>query len=159
MNSKTTTKQLSWKAKRNGDIYCAPACGAKCKYADFELATKRAEKLAKRLGPGWIPVVHENMGWHYHVKSSCGRIRVSEHWPYPQDLVGQTNELAPEDYTVFLNLDGKIGGRWVTKANTPEVGICCVLDQARSERDAISAMLVGVESILSGQNSEEDWPV
>src|SRR6218665_670646 len=39
-------------------------------------ALAAAEKLCARLGEGYEPVVHENLGWHY--KAVKGHIRVDE---------------------------------------------------------------------------------
>lgn len=55
------------KPRLRGAIYCSPWCGCNCTKAAFDAATERAEKLAKHMGPGWRPVVHENLGWHGHV--------------------------------------------------------------------------------------------
>jgi hypothetical protein len=60
-----------WTPVRNGKYYCSPACGGHCTYEAFEKATKDAEALAqlcaKEIGGVWKPVVHENLGWHWHV--------------------------------------------------------------------------------------------
>lgn len=54
-------------AVRDGSTYCAPWCGAKCTWDAFQLATRKADALAKMLGEGWKPRVWENMGWFYEV--------------------------------------------------------------------------------------------
>lgn len=43
---------------------------------DKAYATAAAERLAKRLGEGYEPIVHENLGWHYRVRK--GAITVYE---------------------------------------------------------------------------------
>lgn len=58
------------------DIYCSPACGAGCTYADFLRANRCAEKLAKAL-PGFEPCVSENLGWHFGADALGGLIHVS----------------------------------------------------------------------------------
>lgn len=55
-----------WTPRLNGEVFCSPACGGKCKRADFELATERANTLANQLGSGWEPHVWENLGWHFN---------------------------------------------------------------------------------------------
>ena len=62
------SKSLSWKPRRVGDIYCAPACGYHCKYKDYLKTKKDAAALNKRLGYGFKPVVWENGGWNYRVQ-------------------------------------------------------------------------------------------
>ena len=57
-----------WTPVRNGDMFCSPACGCKCKLADYERAVKAAGNLAALLGGGWYPNVWENGGWHYDVR-------------------------------------------------------------------------------------------
>jgi hypothetical protein len=132
-------------------LYCAPACGSKCKHKDFELANQRAEALAKRLGPGWVTHVHENMGWHYSVRSPCGRINVSEHWRKSgkRDVVTIIGEMLPDGYTVYLNTDGGMGGRWTAQADTPEVAIREVIEMATAERDRIAGMLADLAPLVA----------
>lgn len=68
-------KKLSWKPKRRGNIYCAPACGRGCTYAEFVLAQTQGKRLAKRLGRGWEARIWENLGWHYEaVKNHVLRV-------------------------------------------------------------------------------------
>jgi hypothetical protein len=50
-----------------GGIYCSPWCGANCTKAAYDLAVSKAKALARRMGKGWKPRVHENMGWFYGV--------------------------------------------------------------------------------------------
>lgn len=52
---------------RRGDIYCSRRCGYKCKHRDFLDAKLDAEVTASMLGPGWIPRVWDNLGWHWSV--------------------------------------------------------------------------------------------
>lgn len=65
------TQRLSWIAVRNGDIYCSPACGARCTYKKYEKAVNDAENLVKicteTIGGIWETRVHENLGWHWSV--------------------------------------------------------------------------------------------
>lgn len=55
---------LSTQPVRKGAIYCSPRCGGNCKHKDYLLAVKTAAAMADELGPGWKPVVFENMGWY-----------------------------------------------------------------------------------------------
>ncbi len=63
---------LSWKAIRRGPIYCAPGCGSKCSWEDYQHAKRKGAALAKRCGPGWRAHVWENMGWHWKAVGSDG---------------------------------------------------------------------------------------
>lgn len=74
----STWKRGAWKAVRRGDIYCAPACGHKCTWQEYQTAKLKARALADRLGSGFKPFVHENLGWHYRAVSKDGRIEVFE---------------------------------------------------------------------------------
>lgn len=65
----SAAKKPSWVARRRGPIYCAPACGADCKWADYERCVADAGALAERLGPEWEPRVWENFGWHWEVRA------------------------------------------------------------------------------------------
>lgn len=91
MSTTQLAKQVDrWKAVRRGAIYCAPACGMGCTKVAFDAATKKAEKLAHDMGPGWAPRVWENLGWHYSV-SFGGLIDI-----HPNEHQKKTS------YTVFV---------------------------------------------------------
>jgi hypothetical protein len=60
-----STKISNWNPILDGDNYCSPACGCGCKLADYKAAVEAADLLVKTLGEGWMPIVWENLGWHY----------------------------------------------------------------------------------------------
>lgn len=68
-----------WTPVLQGEIYCSPACDAGCTKAAFDEATRKAEALAKALGPNWTPDVWENLGW-YH----CAALRKSVVTVHPE---------------------------------------------------------------------------
>ena len=74
-------KKLSWKAVRRGDIYCAPACGARCTYEAYKNAVESAKATVKLMQPqkGWKIRVWENLGWHWEIKK--GNLEV--HFSHP----------------------------------------------------------------------------
>ena len=48
-NTKNPTKTKDrWTPIRNGLLYCAPACGAGCTYAEYQAAVNKAEALKKK---------------------------------------------------------------------------------------------------------------
>lgn len=51
----------------DGDVYCSPRCGHRCKRAAYDRAVCEADALAELLGEGWEPIISENGGWHYKV--------------------------------------------------------------------------------------------
>lgn len=65
-------QELRWTPVRHGVYYCSPACGCGCRYSAYVRVKARAAKLAKHLGPGWKPVVWENVGWHYRARLVLG---------------------------------------------------------------------------------------
>ena len=65
-------RELSWRPVRKGDVFCAPACGRGCTHAEYVHALTSAAAVVRRLGPGWRPVVSENLGWHYSVELVSG---------------------------------------------------------------------------------------
>ena len=100
---------LSWTARRRGDLYCSPACGADCSREAYEAAKATAAALAKTLGRGWRPVVWENIGWFAKAVSPCGHVSV-----YAPD--GHRGKA----YSAFLNAEaGKLGGRWTADSRSP----------------------------------------
>lgn len=71
----TTTSPLSWTPRRRGKVYCSPACGGGCTWADYRRASRRAEDLAVALGPGWSAVVWENLGWFWKAANGNAEVR------------------------------------------------------------------------------------
>lgn len=67
-----------WTPIRDGDVFCAPACGCQCKLADFERATERAAALVAELGDGWLPRVWENCGWNFSAEKGSATVDYSE---------------------------------------------------------------------------------
>ena len=119
----------SWEAVRDGDTYCAPACGAGCTVDEYFDAKRDGANLAKRLGEGWRSEVKENLGWYYYAVSSCGRIKVS--------AVRDGNS-----FTAFLGEPGQgLGGRWACHAKTPEQAIQDVVAEGLAAFDEIADLL------------------
>lgn len=114
-------KQLSWTPIRRGPFYCSPACGARCTILQYDKAWMAANALAKRLGEGWKPVVHENMNWYASVISATGHWKVHIH-TYPEG----------DSYTAFLGEPDCGGGKWAETADTPEAAIRKVQRAARA---------------------------
>lgn len=69
---------LSWKPRRNGEMYCAPACGGKCTYVAYLKAESEGRRVKLMLDNphGWKVMVHENLGWHVHLQKRG----LSLHW-------------------------------------------------------------------------------
>ena len=67
-----------WTPIRDGAVFCAPACGHKCKLADFERATASATALVAELGEGWLPRVWENGGWYFSAGKGAATVDYSE---------------------------------------------------------------------------------
>lgn len=59
-----------WTPIRTGTLYCSPACGHGCTFAEYEKAWVDANSLSDSMKSGWEPFVWENMGWHFNVKKS-----------------------------------------------------------------------------------------
>ena len=123
---------LSWDPISDGPTYCAPACGSRCTRAAYDRAEACAGLLARTLGPGWIPRVWENLGWHYSVRSPCGRLMV-----HPSSVDG---------FTAFLGPVGGIGGRWAEHGDTPQKAIDATVAVAVAEYNEIATMIKGLES-------------
>lgn len=74
---------------RRGTIYCAPFCGAKCTWAAFQDATKKAKILARTLGPGWKPQVNENMCWYWGATKGVMKVYASNNHGGSKGSVGK----------------------------------------------------------------------
>lgn len=75
-----------WTPKLAGEIFCSPACGAKCRKKDFDEATERAHVLASQLGYGWESHVWENMGWHFEATKRGATVSVVEDSQYEASI-------------------------------------------------------------------------
>lgn len=124
-------KKLSWKPRRRGEIYCAPACGGKCTYAQFVAAEAVTAALVAQLGgakAGWAPRVHENLGWY--------AVAVNKRRYLAVHVYGDT-------YSVFFGPDAATsgGGRWVADGKNLAKAIKTVVKQAKAEAAAILTIL------------------
>lgn len=127
-------KPLSWTARRDGERYCAPACGHGCTWVNFERATLCAAQLVKDLGPDWEPRVHENMGWHASATAPHLYVTVNHY----QNAIS---------YTAFLNRepDGGCGGHWTADGATPYDAVRLVLAEARGELEGMKSLVALLE--------------
>lgn len=134
--------KLSWEPRRYGPgLYCAPACGRGCTWDEYQEATRQAEALCRRLGPGWKSVVHENLGWHWKAVFEDGRVQL--HY----DRQGRS-------YTAFLTWEeGRSGGRWADHASSPERAISLVLHRAKIELLAVQTACRAAENALHAMPS------
>lgn len=75
----------AWTPIRTGIYYCSKACGGRCKIVDFDRAGILARNLVDRLGEGWEPHVHENLGWHYAAIHTASGLHINE-FRHPKSL-------------------------------------------------------------------------
>lgn len=116
---------LSWKPVRRGNVFCAPACGRGCTIAEYREAERKAKRLALRLSGvdtdvksgAWKPIIHENLGWHFHVNK--GAVSVYQY--------------SITQYAACLNLNGPWGGNMWARASSPERAVKDLLTSARKE--------------------------
>lgn len=86
-----------WTPKLNGEIYCSPACGGRCKKVDFDQASERSRVLAAQLGGGWEPHVWENMGWHFEVKKGIATVDPAREGGYTATLEFAMSHVATDN--------------------------------------------------------------
>jgi len=91
---------------QRGGIYCSPACGLGCKKEDYDHAVSASDKLCKRLGVGWEPIVWENLGWFYMAKNGIFEIHHHRDGKYSAWFYGVKQFIAeadtPEEALKFL---------------------------------------------------------
>ncbi len=121
-----TFPKQDWTPRRRGAIYCSPACGGNCTYADYLAAIKASHKLAAGCGAGYTAHVWENLGWHHEAKSPDGRIQV-----HPSHEGTQ--------YTASVG-DGSYWGL----GGTPKAAINQALDVAKSHIRKLQALIEGL---------------
>lgn len=77
---KARDKSKDWVPVRRGLDYCSPACGGRCTFEEYLLSKAKADALAREanhfVGGTWISELHENLGWHWQIRSECGRLRI-----------------------------------------------------------------------------------
>lgn len=131
--AKEERRELSWTPVRRGTIYCAPACGAKCKVVEFDAAGIAAGKLVDHLNKemkcdDWEPYVHENLGWHYSVVNERLNLSVTESF-YDGDKVGW--------YSAYV----KSGWNVVGKGRSAMEAVNDLVSSVRGQFDKMKAML------------------
>jgi hypothetical protein len=116
---------------RRGPIYCAPFCGGNCTYVAFKDATAFAKKLCKKLGSGWKPDVHENLGWHCAVRAPLPKgmgLRVCVSVKHSLKTFGPVT-----GYIAFLYPFDDDGGGWSAHGRTAGLAIAEVVTRFRNE--------------------------
>ena len=133
--SKREAKELAeqWTPVRKGTLYCSPGCGRGCSWAEHQEAKKKAEALAQRLGPGWRPVVHENLGWHY--SATKGKAEV-----HP---VGFSADRPSSTYWISVNGSAK---QFTARGRDPVALVRTVVSQMRETAAAILSEASEVQS-------------
>lgn len=114
---------------------CSDWCGRGCTQEEYDLAVLNADKLVEQLGKGWVPRVHENMGWFFRAVSASGTIKVSV-------SVSHGNE---EDFLAFIGEAGFPGGQFVGRGDTPKGAVAVVIQLAQVKRDELTKWMAGFE--------------
>jgi hypothetical protein len=115
-----------WTPVQDGDVYCSPACGGRCKKAAYDYAVKAANELVTMLGNGWQPQVWENLGWHF--RASKGESTVSF------DGTGFSAALRPYQQALFSG-----------EGNTPRQAVENALIQMKRERDQLDRAIASFQ--------------
>ena len=100
----------------------------------FIQARKDGLALARRLGDGWNAEVWENLGWHYMVRSPCGRIQLHAS-VYDGKVYG---------YNAYLHRKGETGGIWSESGKTPQDAIRKTIDAAKKDIAFYQSLVEGL---------------
>lgn len=125
-----------WTPVRRGAIYCSPGCGYDCTHDDYLLADIKAERLARRCGPGFVPHVWENLGWHHAAVSKNNHVKVH---PYK----GQPG------YTIFFGNPQSSGGDFTSQGSNLKEALVVGLNEAKKRRDVLVGVASEIEKALS----------
>lgn len=124
----TSKSSLSWVPISSGGIYCSPACGRGCTWAQFQTAKRQGARLAKLSGKGFESRVWENLGWWYEAQKRISphcRIIVRKH-----DFV--------RGYSAELHLSRGLHQQWFAKeCSTPSKAVQTVLAEAKKDTLAL----------------------
>ena len=129
----TRTKPNPWKPIRDGEIYCAPACGRGCTHAEYAKAISESDGYAQHLGAGWKTRVFENLGWHWELISPSGRLTVSPHY----------REKKLESFTASIQM--KNGPGFHANDKRPRAAISKVRAKVAQHADAMKALRILLE--------------
>ena len=72
------SRTRNWTPVENGDVYCSPACGCKCKRVDYDNAVAASETFTQTIGDGWQHKVWENCGWHFSASKGCMEVHKTD---------------------------------------------------------------------------------
>ncbi|MFL5900969.1 MAG: hypothetical protein ACJ75S_07195 [Solirubrobacterales bacterium] len=119
----------------DGEVFCSPWCGTKCRKAAFDRAVREAAMLCDQLGPGWKPHVWENMGWHFEAQMGSARVTVTTN--------GSTihGTYTVSGYTGWCNFGDK---QAIERGATPREAIDAAKDAMRAIIDRLQAKLAEV---------------
>jgi hypothetical protein len=132
---------MNWKPVRQGNIYCAPACGGNCTYSAYQQAERRANQLAKKLGVGWTVRIWENLGWYYKVISPDKMLTI------------HPNHTAPKTGGYFLSFDVPGVGQIATITGVSLYDCLSELSNTLHQRSrAFEAALSAMKRITSKSN-------
>lgn len=129
----TAVKTRSWKPVAKGKTFCSPGCGHGCTKHEHRHVTREANQLARMMGPGWKPRVHENMGWHFYVESPCKRMQLSV-----------KDYSRSRHYTVYLNPPVIGHGNFVGQGTSPKAAIKNAVNQAMAKKAVLDALVKGL---------------
>ncbi len=115
---------LSWDPVRDGETYCAPACGRGCRVDEFLAAHQLGLALRRQLGRTWDIEVFENLGWFVTLHSADRRLEVS-----PSEV----------GYTAFLG-----GHEFSAAAKTPLAAVAAVVALGKAAAARYAAMVEGL---------------
>lgn len=139
------TPQLS----PDGVFYCSPRCGGGrfCRREWFDMATRKAEELARRMGDGWTPDVWENLGWHYSVRKGTARIYPSEDRNKGFD---PEHGFGVRSYMAMVNVPATVGGnggtavQFIAHAAQPEDALGFAVQDGRTVERRIADALAEI---------------
>jgi hypothetical protein len=94
---------------------------------------KDATALARELGKGWSPRVHENLGWHFSATRGKGYCTVYRHG---------------RNYTAYIG-PNQPGGWWVGSGKTAIEAVRDGVRQAQDELAEIKAVVEFVEGMAA----------
>lgn len=121
----------------DGQFYCSPRCGGGkfCRREWHDMAVKKADELAVRLGDGWTPRVWENLGWFYSAEKGRCAVHPSENRNARFD---PATGYPVSSYTAYFNARGK---QFIATAEDPNDAVGFATQDARTHIVAVTADL------------------
>lgn len=154
MPKMTVIDRHRWVPRENGPFYGSDGCchALLCTRAAFDQATREAAELVAHLGPGWEPVVWENLGWHYKATLTSGDLVLTVH--------SNTRGSNTRGGWTIRGYGAQFSGAMSVSADgkTPEAAVIAVIEVIRTQYESLGEVLASTRKLTQREQLSEPLP-